>query len=1027
MASLLVAAAGVTGPIGWVLAAAAAYVDSQVIVPALMGKGKQAARPPRLLDIPVGSNEPGAPRIWAIGRQVRVPTHVLWQSEKVIEQTAVTRKRGTTVDIRRVYVDCLLALNDRRTAEMSMLIGNGKLLAWTSRNITGVRSSSMSVVESGGNLVVAMDTEDAPDFSDRFAAGDFVKLKGFEPAPATPTPNNLFLQVLTVSPHAGSPSSMTLARAEGQTVTGVNATGGSPTTPAEIEKIDDTLLIGSTMVLRGTNDTPRRLRISGFARDCRDVFNVGDRTRFRGGWTYGVLPPPGLHPEQIEWIVRDVSESAIGLQPVQTLVTTLAGNLEPGRYPFTPAPADTNMGRIEFWATPSGQAPTTVTSLFKAGFNPKDHYFEGSETQGESSILVADKGTGNVPAYRGLAYQGIEQFFVNQFGGQLPFAMEAVIRPDEFLSWQQAARLVLERGGIPPQFIDESGVSRKTFEGMFLRGPVPTATAIQPMLVAGQIIDQERDGTIALFEVTNADVVRVENGAQFSHLGARISGEDAIDDKITREMASVEDLPTSIGIRHQDPDNLYADGYQHFGVRNPSGVEHENRQEFDLSNLVLTRSAARNLAATLMRRAHINSTQVRVTLDAHYLHVLENDLLTLTDDDGNDLTIRVIQRDIGSNFLVKIVGLVEDVDLAVTGSPVQSGAGLPPPVIITAPTLLPVVLDMPSLNDEGGREPGLYFAVCAGSGGRWAGATLYESLNGGEDWSVATSFATQHAIGILDDDFAASTPAETFGSDGVEWDDVSTLTVRLENLGVQGGLFSQHDYEVVENGANRCAIIAPDGTVEIAAFGVVVQDDERTFTLSHWLRGLRGTGRQAARIAASGSKFVLIDPLFNVSGRFRRYPGANQTRRILFAFVPTGRSIADVDPIEVSATWRNARPFPVRSLSKAIGASPYDVTFTTQHWTRTHLRLGSLGPYPMDETHEAYRFTLYDATGGPAVLAKTISAQGSGSRALRDKSVTFTAAELSAAGYTPGPSETFWVDCQQVGDYGIGPSIKQEL
>ena len=67
-------------------------------------------------------------------------------------------------------------------------------------------------------------------------------------------------------------------------------------------------------------------------------------------------------------------------------------------------------------------------------------------------------------------------------------------------------------------------------------------------------------------------------------------------------------LPSSVGLRHQDPDNFYSEGYQHFGIRGPSGAGHETRDEGDLSNIVLTRQAARNLAGTVLRRTWINSS-----------------------------------------------------------------------------------------------------------------------------------------------------------------------------------------------------------------------------------------------------------------------------------------------------------------------------------------------------------------------------------------------------------------------------------
>src|SRR5688572_13111213 len=100
------AGAFVANPLlGAAVLAGAALFDSVVLMPHLLGKGRDRSRAPRLLDSPVGSNEAGAPRIWAIGLRVRVPTHILFQSQKVRETTGSTKQGTTNVTQRRVTMD----------------------------------------------------------------------------------------------------------------------------------------------------------------------------------------------------------------------------------------------------------------------------------------------------------------------------------------------------------------------------------------------------------------------------------------------------------------------------------------------------------------------------------------------------------------------------------------------------------------------------------------------------------------------------------------------------------------------------------------------------------------------------------------------------------------------------------------------------------------------------------------------------------------------------------------------------------
>src|SRR5690606_11783836 len=109
------------------------------------------------------------------------------------------------------------------------------------------------------------------------------------------------------------------------------------------------------------------------------------------------------------------------------------------------------------------------------------------------SLLEEAKGVGEVPAYRGVALQGLDDFYATDFGDALPFALEALIDPDASLTWAQAVALVMERGGIPAGAINTEGIDPRPFLGFFLRGPVPGITAIQPLLLAGSIVGQERD------------------------------------------------------------------------------------------------------------------------------------------------------------------------------------------------------------------------------------------------------------------------------------------------------------------------------------------------------------------------------------------------------------------------------------------------------------------------------------------------------------------------------------------------------
>lgn len=992
--------------------AAAGYIDSRYIIPGLTGSGREQGQSPRMLGVPVGPNEAGAPRVFAIGRRIRVPAHILWQSSKVRTQSVgggSTFKSGTSIPQRHVYVDAAIAVNDRQSLAVRQVVGNGKLMIFESRNLVIVTSSDMTYEVDSGRLVVEMADQSQPDFTDRFAINDFVQLDGFAPTGGT-SPNGTAWRVMDVQPHTFTRGSyIELVSADGLTITGMTGNGGSAASPASVTRIDDKLIVDPADLVVTTTPSGGEVRVAGFYRaDVAEVFQVGDVVIFENR---SAAVPYRLGPTDV-----------IGFNFPDTVRLI-------GSAPQTPDPSLVGFPRIVF-ATPQFAA----AGILPSGFVPSEHFFDGSEAQGECPTIVAELGTGNVPAYRGVAFLELYDMDITVFGDSLPFQLEALIDVDAGMTWQEALTICCERGGVPREFVDTGDVTPAPFEGYYMRGAITGVSNLFPLLLAGQITTQERDGVICFQDTDAADVVAIENGAQFSDFSAKMDGEQAADDKWKFAHAAREDLPTSIGIRHQDPDNLYADGYQTFGLRGPEAADNENRQELDLSNLVLTRKQARNLATTYLRRAWINSTSVEFTLPVAYCDLLEGDLVTWTDDDGREFTARIVQRDIGTNFLVRCKCVLEQLDIAVTGSPVQSAAGSPPPILPQPPSVVGALLDIGPLTDSDVYVPTLYAFACGTEGSQWAGCSVFVSTDSEATWSLAGTFGGDAGVlgTVVEFDTPGFQPAEDATTGSVTWQEIIThgglIGVQFENTISNLPLAAYTESQVIDDRINWFAVIHTDGEVEVIAAQEATQVDGNTYVLQRILRGLRGTWRQASKIIKMGSQIVRLSDLFaNLSGVRVQMQGLTAPRHVSVRFVPPGRDIADVQSVSVFATWRSASPFDVRELSKSYDGGTGDVTFSTDHWTRTNLPLGSLGPYPLDETYEEYKFTVWDPTGNFELRNWTISARNTGSPALRDKFVVYTAAEQTADGYTPGPSETFIVSVQQVGDYGTSRHVKQEL
>lgn len=947
------------------MVALGSFIDSKYVYPALQGRRKDAL-PPRTFDLQDVTADPGDPRILAYGGEgVRVPCHVLFAAREEVTANSGNTKTGKVFRV-EVFGDLALAINDRETRGLRQLIADGKLVYFTSRNLVVMRTHTMTVAASGANLVLTASDIYADDFASYFEANDSVKLTGF-----STSANNGYWKVSSIAAHTGStPSTMTLAPRGGQT--SANGNAGTATSPAQIERVDDAVVDHDYTVTSNGNPFGQLFidrDTAGTSVDFEQVFKPGDKVTLTGytpsgiNFTYHVL---GFY-----------NGTVAGHRQMWLRVEGGTGSIAVAG-PYT-AGSSTSAGVVRF-TTESGPVAGTLDGL---------EFYDGSSTQTAPSLVSGHES--DVPGYRGVALVTLDELNLTNFGNRIPI-FEAIIQPDLVLTFAEAVREIVRLGAMPSvdATLDLSGAGSELLRGFFQRGPQPIAQTLQPLFVAQDFLTQERGDKLAVFKAGNSDVQAVNPEDLAAHVGSDTTN------KATITIDRVEDqlLPTAVGISFVDSSRTFGKGYENYGLRNPATLGHDNRMEIDLRPLSLTRPQARDIAARQLRRAWIGREVVSVALPPSYIHLLENDVLTLDEVLGRDWVLRVVQANVGADWIVRVRAVVEDLSIQVAHVGARGSAGSTPPRTNPPTVLDAYALDIPAVSTLHIQQPGLYFVACPTTSG-WAGAVVYESVDN-VAYSIAGTLQTPHVMG-------AATNVLAVGST-LTMDVTNTVNVRMSN----GATLASATIDEVGIGANW--FLLGD---EILAFLTATLETDGSYTLSNLLRGLRDTSDHMATHAVD-ERFVRLTAL-GENAIWWPFPdglAANGRRRYI-KIVPAGALLADITAIDFTPraeTMRCFRPVNVR-VTRASNAA----TITWDSVPRSPAAQ-SFSKLQLEERVEEYLVRVF-TDGTFASIAHDYRITATNAAAVK-RQLFLSSAEQTARGLTPGA--TLHMRIWQVGAAGDG-------
>ena len=604
-------------------------------------------------------------------------------------------------------------------------------------------------------------------------------------------------------------------------------------------------------------------------------------------------------------------------------------------------------------AVTATSSPTITITQDLAEFSPNKAasftFYTGTTTQTADPLIESYEGTGEVPAYRSTAYVVIERLQLGDFGNSMPQLQFLVEQVSGTKTLADAVSDIMLASGREASDFDVTGVTGN-LRGYAIRGPQTTVQKLRPLLLAYDIVTQQKGAVLYFFNRSAAEEVAITTDEE--KLAAHEGGSD------TPRLIDVTDiqkpqLPVEVNVLYTDTNFDEQQGCQKYrgGFRSGSS---DNVMNVDLTGVVLTPSEAQDVARRTYWTAHANRQKVAVQLPPSMMLLQENDVLTVTAH-GTDWRMLIGKADRGANWLLQCEGLTEESEvLTFTGSPAEDASHTPQKVY-TTPEMDVQIIDFCPLRTEDEEVPGYYRAASFfGSNVVFQGASHFVSDDDStytEDAQIPIEATMGRTTGVL----SGTSISVAY------WDRKSTVNVRMQN----GELASAAESDVL-NGAN-VALIGR----EILAFSTATLESDGTYTLSNLIRGL-GNTEDALTTHLTGDVFVLLSGP-GITFRGVSYGDIDRTK--YFKAVALGGIVSQFtanQQVQECNTLRHWPPAQIQAQRNSSG----DIVLSWQRRTRGVYRLLSTSTAPLLDTAEVYQIEIWNdaETGSPL---RTLTVTGS--------------------------------------------------
>jgi hypothetical protein len=510
-------------------------------------------------------------------------------------------------------------------------------------------------------------------------------------------------------------------------------------------------------------------------------------------------------------------------------------------------------------------------------------------------------------------------------------------------------------------------------DGYIIASQMTGRNAISPLQSLYFFDGAEIDDQVVFVKRGQDSIVTIED----DDLAARTYGEE-LPTLISRTRKQEVELPRIVNIVYLNPDADYQNNTQI--AQRQTGLSEDSTTI--QAPVVLTDTKAKQVADALLYTAWQERDTYGFTTSRKFVYLTPCDVVTV-----GGKRLRIENMVAGASGVLTFTAKPSSASIFEQASIAGTATGFVAPVVTSGQLSELELLDIPIVDDSdvtSSTQAVLYAAMAGQSSTHWRGAALFKSSDGGSSYSSIASTSTADSIGDT------STALGDFLGGNI-FDEANVVTVTLH---AGAGELSSVTESAVLSGSNMALI----GN-EIVAYKNAVLTGERTYDLSGFLRGRRGTewaiGTHGLveRFVALPAATVLVASQSELSVTRSYKP------------VTSGGSLSASAATDFANLGQALRPYAVALVGGGVNASGDFII----NWVR-RTRLGGgwdgLTEVPLSEASELYTVEIWDSTY--ATLKRTVTG-------LTTTTTTYTAAQQTTDFGSPQSSIT--VKVYQIGAY----------